>query len=107
MLIVNVKNTGIFLLRGNDVAHIQHPDHVLAWVKAGVPYQDKVEMSAEVFKSYTGWGQARGVMGGAGLDEGGDTEADAEAAKQYEETISGVRSGLDAIYDEYIKELSV
>lgn len=107
MLIVNVKNTGIFLLRGSEVTHLGHPDHVLALVKVGVPYQDKAELDANLFKSLTGWGQARGLVGGSGLEEGADPQADQEAVAQYEELKGGVQEGISAIYDEYVKELQV
>lgn len=106
VLILNVKDTGIFLLRGSEVGHLQHPDHVLAWVKAGVPYQDKVEMPFAVFSAYTGWGQARGFMGGAGLDEA-DEEAQAETASEYEEMREAVQAGMQDVYDEYVRSLQV
>lgn len=55
MLILNVKDIGIFLLRGDGISHLQHPDHVMEWVRAGVPYQDKQIMSEAVFVGYTGY----------------------------------------------------
>lgn len=65
MLILNVQTLGIFLLRGSEVEHLQSPDHVMEFVRAGVPYQDKNVMSQAVFTAYTGWGanQIRGLAG--------------------------------------------
>lgn len=108
VLIVNVKNTGIFLLRGSEVSHLQHPNHVFEWVGVGVPYQDRKEMSKEVFQAYTGWGasEIRGLTG-AGPSEGDDPGAEQELARQYEETLSSVRESIDQVYDEYVRSLQV
>lgn len=98
VLILNVKDTGIFLLRGSVVSHLQHPDHVLQWVKAGVPYQDKVEMTRQVFSAYTGWtdtgsGAIRGLTG--------------KLPDTYNSMVAAVRSGMDDIHDEYVRSLTV
>lgn len=107
VLILNVKNTGIFLLRGSEVSHLQSPDHVLEWVRVGVPYQDRVEMSRAVFSAYTGWGQAQGLMGGAGPGEDEDPFADDEIDAEYEALVTAVRSGIDLVHDEYVRSLQV
>lgn len=99
LLIVNVKPLGIFLLRGNDVQHLRHPDHVLEWVRAGVPYQDKVEMSMNVFAAYTGWDSGvvpAGIMGG--LSEFPQAEA---AEEQYDQLLTKVQAGIEVMKEEY------
>lgn len=104
VLILNVDNTGIFLLRGSEVSHLQHPNHVMEWVRAGVPYQDRVSMSKDVFSAYTGWGadQIRGLIG-SGLPEGDDTAADDEIARQYQELLAAVQEMRDQEYNDYIR----
>ena len=100
MLIVNVKSNGIFLLRGDKTQLLTHPDHVLEWVKAGVPYQDKVEISPVVFQQY-------GVDRSAarrGSERSGDVE---EASVPYDDMVAAVQTGLQEIYDEYVRELQV
>lgn len=106
VIIVNVKDTGIFLLRGSEVTHLQAPAHVLEWVGVGVPYQDRKEMSRDVFSAYTGWGQAQGLLGGAGLAQGDDTEAADQAAREYQALLEQVQAGIDETYNEYIREMT-
>ena len=99
LLIVNVKNTGIFLLRGDVVSHLQTPDHVMEWVKVGVPYQDKVEISQTVFSAYTGWNAGVipvGLVGG--LSELPQAESSEE---QYEQLLTKVRAGVEELKQEY------
>lgn len=99
MLIVNVKKLGIFLLRGDAVSHLQTPDHVMEWVKVGVPYQDKQEISYEVFAAYTGWNPGvvpMGIMGG--LSELPQAESSEE---QYEQLLTKVRAGVEELKQEY------
>lgn len=92
MLVLNVKSTGIFLLRGDQVIHLGAVDHVLYWVRAGVPYQDKVEMPLDVFRQYTGWSPMRGLAG----DE-----------ISYEEIKAGVDEAMKKVYDEYVMSLQI
>lgn len=99
LLIVNVKNTGIFLLRGDAVSHLQTPDHVMEWVKVGVPYQDKVEISNTVFSAYTGWDSGVipvGLVGG--LSELPQAESSEE---QYNQLLTKVRAGVEELKQEY------
>ncbi len=101
VLILNVKKLGIFMLRGDSVSHMQHPDHVLEWVRAGVTYQDRVEMSWEVFTAYTGWNPGivpvMGLVGG--LDEFSTPATNIE--EEYEQLITKVRAGIEQMKEEY------
>lgn len=57
MRIINVKDRGIFLCRGDKAQHITHTDHVKELVAAGVPYEAKAEVSAGVFDQYLASGK--------------------------------------------------
>lgn len=105
MLIVNVKDLGIFLLRGDNVEHLQHPDHVMEFVRAGVPYQDKNVMSSAVFTAYTGWTttgltslvaeNTRKARRALGMDSGDVTELTAD------EMIAQTQAAMDQMKEEY------
>ena len=96
MLIVNVKGSGIYLLRGEKSQHLTHPDHVLEWVKAGVPYQDKAVVSRAVFDQY-------------GTDRrSGERSGEVEAGHvPYDEMVAAVQAGLQEIHDQYARDLQV
>ena len=94
MLIVNVKSSGIYLLRGDKSQQFTHPDHVLEWVKAGVPYQDKVTLSTAVFEQY-------------GTDRRIGERAVEEEPVPYDEMIAAVQAGLQEAYDQYVRDLQV
>jgi hypothetical protein len=101
MLILNVKKLGIFMLRGDNISHMQHPDHVLEWVRAGVTYQDRVEMSWQVFTAYTGYdpGIIQGLLGvssAANLDA-----VPVEIENAYNDMLSEVRTGIEQMKEEY------
>lgn len=97
MLIVNVKNTGIFLCHSSGVSHLHTPDDVFAWVRAGVPYQDKVELTTAQFR-YAGW-SPEGRMGAAAEDD--------EDTVPYDEMVSVIQAKLDEVHDEYVRSLQV
>jgi hypothetical protein len=100
MLIFNVKNTGIFLQRGDQIQHLLHPDHVLAFVKIGVPYQDKVELSREVAETYLGISVPSEIEAGfvIGLDEFPPATSTTE---EYEYLLTKVRAGIEEMKQEY------
>lgn len=51
--IINVHNTGIFLIDGTrNATHITQPSDVEELVKVGIPYDDQKEMSQTVFLNY-------------------------------------------------------
>lgn len=96
MLIVNVKDEGIFLLRGDKTQHLTHPDHVIEWVKAGATYQDKVVMSKTVFQQY-------------GMDRS-TTMARATIAGEVlppDEMFSAVQDRLAQVHEEYLHEMGI
>lgn len=103
MLIINVQDTGIFLLRGNHVQHLQHPDHVMDFVRAGVPYQDKVNMPKHVFESYLPINQNVGVREAArGLVSSVlSTEEEEDSTVPYDEMVSQVQAKMEAMKQEY------
>lgn len=94
MLIVNVQGDGIYLLRGDCAQHLLHPDHVLALVKAGVPYQDKASIPQHIFNQYL----ANPAVGR------GAEPAEAEAMP-YDEMVEAVQGGLRGLHDEYLQEM--
>ena len=99
MLILNVKKLGIFMLRGDQVQHLQSPDHVLQFVRAGVPYQDKQEMDYEVFVAYTGYNAGvipMGLVGGIA-----EMTPAVSPEEQYEQLLTKVRAGVEELKQEY------
>jgi hypothetical protein len=105
MLIINVDQTGIFLLRGDQAQHLQSPDHVFAFVRAGVPYQDKVSMPLNVAQSYLGIGQIHGVIGRVADLETGEKSDYPEFT--YDEMLEQVQAGLEEIKEEYYRIMQV
>lgn len=106
MLIFNIQNTGIFLQRGDNVQHLQHPDHVLAFVKIGVPYQDKVELPLMVAESYLNLHPIIGtatIRGIAGVEELPQAET---AADEYQQLLTKVRAGMDQIKEDYYRMMT-
>ncbi len=103
VLIINVDQVGIFLLRGDQAQHLQSPDHVFAFVRAGVPYQDKVSMPLGIAQAYLGIGKTslRGLA--EGLLPG---EKDAPEFT-YDEMMEQVQRGLEEIKEEYYRIMRV
>jgi hypothetical protein len=105
MLIFNVENTGIFLQRGDSVQHLLHPDHVLAFVKIGVPYQDKVELPLTVADSYLNFHPVIGVRGLAEKLIPGKESANASEFS-YIEMLQQVRAGVDQMKEDYYRMMT-
>lgn len=105
MLILNVKTLGIFMLRGDQVQHLQSPDHVMEFVRAGVPYQDKQVMSESIFRAYTGYDapSIRGLVGGKIQDFKGrfDTDNEESSVLSGDEMIEQTQAAMAALKQEY------
>ncbi len=99
MLVFNVKGIGIFFSRGDRIQHLQHPDHVMEFVKIGVPYQDKAELSKEVAQAYLGILIPDVDMGMVvGLDEFPPATS---LEKEYQQMLVKVRAGVERMKEEY------